>query len=69
MAKQLKGPLMPVRQPRKTFEFRPITDEERKESVFEALRKARADARLVGVREKRAKQKAEEERQQKKPGK
>lgn len=58
---------MPIRQPRKTYPFREITDEERKYSVFEALRKARADARLIGVREKRAKQKAEEERQQKKP--
>ena len=29
-------------------------------SVFEAMRIARADARLIGVREKRAKQKAEE---------
>ena len=67
MAKQLKGPLMPIRQPRIKYEFREITADERKESVFEALRKARADARLVGVREKRAKQKAEEEKQLKKP--
>ena len=29
-------------------------------SVFEAMRIARADAKLIGVREKRAKQKAEE---------
>ena len=29
-------------------------------SVFQAMRIARADARLIGIREKRAKQKAEE---------
>jgi len=32
-----------------------------KESQYVRLRKARSDARLVGKREKRAKQKAEEE--------
>lgn len=29
-------------------------------SVFQAMRVARADARLIGIREKRARQKAEE---------
>ena len=60
---------MRIRQPRRVYEFRAISDDEKKYSVYEALRKARSDARLVGVREKRAKQKAEEERQQKKPPK
>ena len=60
---------MRIRQPRRVYEFRSISDDERKYSVYEALRKARSDARLVGVHEKRAKQKAEEERQQKKPPK
>jgi large subunit ribosomal protein L13e len=67
MASQLKGPLMPIRQSSRAIEFRTITEEERKGSVFEALRKGRADSRLVGVREKRAKQKAEQEKQEKKP--
>ena len=40
---------------------RKIDDSERKDSQYVRLRKARSDARLVGKREKRAKQKAEEE--------
>lgn len=69
MAKQFSGPLLPIKQPLKVITSRVITEEERKYSVFEAMRKARADARLVGVREKRVRQKAEEEKQTKKPGK
>ena len=53
----------------KLIAFRAITENERKYSVFEAMRKAKVDARLVGVREKRARQKAEEAKQVKKPGK
>ena len=67
MAKQLQKSVMAIKQPRLVYEYREITDEERKYSVFEALRKARADVRLQGVREKRAKQKAEEEKEKKKP--
>ena len=59
MAKQTKSSVMAIRQPRLTYEYRAITDDERKYSAFEAFRKARADVRLQGVREKRAKQKAE----------
>ena len=40
---------------------RKINDAEREGSQYVRLRKARSDARLVGKREKRAKQKAEEE--------
>ena len=69
LAKQFEGPLLPIKQPQKLIAFRAITEDEKKYSVFEAMRKARADARLVGVREKRARQKAEEEKQAKKPGK
>ena len=67
MAKQTRSTVMAIKQPRLVYEYRKITEDERKYSVFEALRKARADVRLQGVREKRAKQKAEEEKDKKKP--
>ena len=60
---------MPARREWKRPPARKITDEEKKYSVYEALRQAKADARLVGVREKRAKQREEEEKQSKKPPK
>ena len=69
MATQLKGPLMPIKHTTRRPAPRKITEDEAKYSVYEALRKARADARLVGVREKRAKQREEEEKQTKKPPK
>ena len=63
MAKQLKGMVMPIRNAYmyKREKARAITDEEKKFSAFTALRQARANARLVGYREKKAKQRAEEE--------
>lgn len=60
MAAQLKGEILPFRQPAHKYKSRVITEDEKKYSVFEAMRVARADAKLIGVREKRAKQKAEE---------
>ena len=66
MATQMKGPILPIKQPVPQAKARVITEEERKYSVFEAMRQARADKRLVGVREKRARQKAEEEKMKKK---
>ena len=69
MATQFKGQLMPIKHESRRPAPRKIKEEEVKYSVFEALQKARADARLVGVREKRAKQREEEEKQLKKPGK
>ena len=66
LAAQLKGAVMPIKQPVVKYEARAITDDERKYSVFEAMRVARADAKLVGVREKRAKQKEEEAKMKKK---
>jgi large subunit ribosomal protein L13e len=61
LAAQLKGEVLPIRQPSKKEKARKITDEERDpaNSVFVTLRKARADARLVGIRAKRAKEAAE----------
>lgn len=51
---------MPIKQ--KAFvkaKARVITEEEKKFSAYVALRKARADARLVGIRAKRVKDAAE----------
>ncbi|KAK3597555.1 hypothetical protein CHS0354_018150 [Potamilus streckersoni] len=66
MATQLTGPVMPIRKAFKTEKARKITDEEKKFSAFTALRVARADARLQGYREKKAKEKAQDESQKKK---
>ncbi|KAL5021088.1 hypothetical protein ScPMuIL_000243 [Solemya velum] len=62
MATQLlSGQVMPVTQVQKTEKARAITDEEKKFSAFTTLRTARANKRLFGLREKRAKEKAEAE--------
>lgn len=51
---------MPIRhQAPAKAKARPITEEEAKFSAYVTLRKARADARLVGVRAKRVKDAAE----------
>ena len=65
MATQLKGEVLPIRQPGYHLKARAVTDEEKKYSVFEAMRVARIDAKLVGVREKKAKLKAEEAKMKK----
>jgi len=59
LASQLKGPVMPIRQYPKKEKARVPTEEEKSQSAFVSLRKARADARLVGIRAKRAKEAAE----------
>ncbi|KAG8237477.1 hypothetical protein J437_LFUL015696 [Ladona fulva] len=59
LATQLKGPVMPIRQTTGKSRARAITEAEKKFSAFTALRQARADARLVGIRQKRAKEAAE----------
>ena len=61
MATQLRTPL-PIRQRIKKEKARKITDAERKFSSFSMLRKVRVDANLWGVREKKAKEKAEAEK-------
>ena len=66
MAVQLKGPVIPIRRPHPTAQARAVTEDEKKYSVFEAMRQARSDKRMLGVREKRARQKAEEEKMKKK---
>jgi len=65
VATQLVGEVMPIRQPSKREKARPITAEERKYSAFTALRQARAHKRLWGLREKKAREAAEEEKNKK----
>lgn len=51
---------MPIRhQAPAKAKARPVTEEESKFSAYIALRKARADARLVGIRAKRVKDASE----------
>lgn len=59
MAAQLKGPVMPIRQPSRKEKARVPTEEEKSFNAFVSLRKARIDAKLVGIRAKRAKEAAE----------
>ena len=66
MATQLKQLPLPIKQAPVRCEAQAITDADRKRSVYCAMRVARADAKLVGVREKRARLKAEEDKMKKK---
>ncbi|KAK9499631.1 hypothetical protein O3M35_002642 [Rhynocoris fuscipes] len=59
VATQLPSPVMPIKQPVIKYKARVPTEEEKKFSVYGALRKARADKRLVGVRAQRMKLAAE----------
>jgi len=60
VATQFKGEIIPVRHyaPAKA-KARAVSEEEKKFSAYPTLRKARADARLVGARAKRVKEAAE----------
>jgi large subunit ribosomal protein L13e len=62
LATQLKTEVLPIRQPARKQKSRAITDKERKFNSFNMLRKVRADARMWGIREKKAKEKAEAEK-------
>ncbi|XP_065356642.1 large ribosomal subunit protein eL13 [Calliphora vicina] len=59
LATQLKGKIMPLKKEQPTIEFREITKDEKKFKAFATLRKARSDARLVGIRAKQARENAE----------
>ncbi|XP_008469641.1 60S ribosomal protein L13-like isoform X1 [Diaphorina citri] len=59
VATQLKGPLMPIRQSKPKSKARIPSEAEKKFSAFQTLRMARADAKLVGIREKMAREAAE----------
>ena len=48
--------MLPIIQSKPVNKARKITDEEKKLSVFTTMRMARANARLIGVRAKRAKE-------------
>ncbi|XP_041453913.1 60S ribosomal protein L13-like [Lytechinus variegatus] len=69
MATQLSGPVMPIKSVQKREKARAISDEEKKHSVFQALRMARSNQKLHGIRAKRAKEKEAEEAQNKPKGK
>merc|ERR1719289_524222 len=62
MAKQLVGPIMPIKRVFKKEKARAITPVEKKHSVFQALCMARSNAKLEGIRAKRRREKEEEER-------
>ncbi|RWS05317.1 60S ribosomal protein L13-like protein [Dinothrombium tinctorium] len=59
MATQLKGVIMPIHKSKRKEKARVITDAENKFHAFHTIRKARANARLVGYRAKKAKEAAE----------
>ncbi len=62
LATQLKTEVLPIRQSSRRVKSRKITDEDRKFNAFTTLRTVRADNNLWGVREKKAKEKAEAEK-------
>jgi len=66
LATQLKTKVMPIKKRFQREKARPIGEDDSKFQAFQALRMARADARLVGIREKKAKQAAEDEKKPKK---
>ncbi|KAI7849594.1 50S ribosomal protein L13e [Circinella umbellata] len=65
-AVQLRGGLLPIEQVAAAPEARAITAEEKSVNAFKKLRYARSEARTLGAREKRARDKAEEEANKKK---
>ncbi|KAJ3299459.1 60S ribosomal protein L13 [Borealophlyctis nickersoniae] len=64
-ATQFKGPLLPIVQPANEDIERPM-GEAPKVWAYAALRKARSDKKLKGIREQRAKEKAAEEKEKSK---
>lgn len=60
MATQLVGSVMPIRQALKKEKARVISEDEKNFKAFASLRMARANARLFGIRAKRAKEAAEQ---------
>ncbi|XP_041523137.1 60S ribosomal protein L13-like isoform X2 [Microtus oregoni] len=66
LATQLTGPVMPIRNVYKKEKVRVITEEEKNFKAFASLRMARANARLFGIRAKRAKEAAEQDVEKKK---
>lgn len=58
-AHQLKGTVLPIRQPRTLTSVADLTDELRAKRAYATLRSERGKARTVGIRKKRAAEKAE----------
>ncbi|KAI8145979.1 ribosomal protein L13e [Fennellomyces sp. T-0311] len=65
-AVQFRGGLLPIQQISAAPEARAIAADEKKVNAFKKLRYARSEARTLGAREKRAREKAEEEANKKK---
>merc|ERR1712189_100595 len=59
LATQLQGKVQPILQTKRVEKAREITEDEKKFSVFSSMHIARANARLIGIRAKRAKEAAE----------
>ncbi|KAJ8340109.1 hypothetical protein SKAU_G00347420 [Synaphobranchus kaupii] len=66
LATQLPGPIMPIKNVQKKEKARVISEDEKNFKAFASLRMARANARLFGIRSKRAKEAAEQEMDKKK---
>jgi len=56
VAAQLQGPIIPIVTSKPVNKARLITEEEKSRSAFRTMRMARSNARLIGIRAKRAKQ-------------
>ncbi|KAI0567987.1 60S ribosomal protein L13, partial [Pyrenophora tritici-repentis] len=63
---KLTGPVMPIRNVYKKEKARVITEEEKNFKAFASLLMARSNARLFGIRAKRAKEAAEQDVEKKK---
>uniref|UniRef100_A0A2I3SBA7 Large ribosomal subunit protein eL13 n=1 Tax=Pan troglodytes TaxID=9598 RepID=A0A2I3SBA7_PANTR len=66
LATQLTGPVMPTRNVYKKEKARIVTEEEKNVKAFASLCMARANARLFGIRAKRAKEAVEQNVEKKK---
>lgn len=60
MATQLRGTVLPIKKQVRREKARQVTDELKDFEVYRHLRRIRADVRLVGKREKKAKEATEE---------
>uniref|UniRef100_UPI00398EE2FA large ribosomal subunit protein eL13 n=1 Tax=Pristiophorus japonicus TaxID=55135 RepID=UPI00398EE2FA len=66
VATQLTGPVMPIKNIYKREKARIISEDEKNFKAFASLRMARSNARLFGIRAKRAKEAAEQDVEKKK---
>lgn len=67
VATQLKGEVMPIKNVEPAIEFRELTEKEKTFSAYNALRQARTNAKLCGIRAKKLREAAEA--QENAPGK